>query len=122
MSRFLVCQCVLVLASAMLPAEIRTMTANFADEAPVIDGIALAGEWQATQGEWTLLGDPDPEMDVTENRWAAQWDLSGIYLLHEVTYSSWSPLGIDQIDFGYENLQLYFDPNTDNEDERTGRR
>ena len=51
----------------------------------------------------------------TGNRFVALWDEHGLYLQHQVDYGGWDDRGYGAIDWGYENLNLYLDPNNDGE-------
>lgn len=99
-------------------AEERRMVAAFAQTAPVIDGKRTSeSEWHLSspmQSDWAVL-DSEDGSDSSNNRWTAVWDNQGLFLLHEVEYDGWSENGVAGINFGYENLQFFFDPNTDGE-------
>jgi hypothetical protein len=101
-------------------AQDKRYLALFTGSPPVIDGIrTTATEWSsasAPAGDWTLLRSFDNEAeDPTDNRFSALWDSNGLYLLHEVNYDKWARDGIRSFNSLYENLNFYFDPNTDNE-------
>ena len=91
--------------------------------APVIDGILTTpDEWMAAdpaEGEWMLLrsgiNNRNDVPDETNNRFVALWSDDGLYLQHQVDYGFWDQRGYGAIDWNYENLNLYFDPNMDGE-------
>lgn len=91
--------------------------ARYVPTGPVVDGLlTTAEEWQqasAIVGNWHALG--AGVLDRTNNRFAAVWNDAGLFLLHQVDYGQWADRAREQIDFGYETLNFYFDPNRDGE-------
>ena len=91
--------------------------ARYAPSGPVVDGMLTSpDEWQqasAIVGNWRVLG--SGVLDRTNNRFAALWNDAGLFLLHQVDYGPWAERARGQIDFGYEALNFYFDPNRDGE-------
>lgn len=119
MSRFLASASVLaLLAGTTFVQGERIYEVNKTSNAPTIDGIKTSeSEWgdaAAATADWVRIrGQGD---DDTNNRFQAVYDDSGLYILHEVDYDQWQPdRGFGSIDFGYENINFYFDPNTDGE-------
>ena len=114
------CSLQLFLFSCLLSASEaeRRMIATFTETAPVIDGKRTSpSEWLLSggmQSDWVVLNNDDSH-DASRNRWTAVWDDQGLFVLHEVDYANWSNNGVAGINFGYENLQLFFDPNSDGE-------
>lgn len=100
-----------------------TYIVRHVDVAPVIDGILTTpDEWLAADpalGEWMLLrsgiNNRNDVPDETNNRFIALWSDDGLYLQHQVDYGFWDQRGYGAIDWNYENLNLYFDPNMDGE-------
>lgn len=109
---------IMLLVGTAFAQDERIYEVNKTTNAPTIDGertsesewgdaAAAAGEWQSIRG----LGPDD-----TNNRFQALWDDAGIYLLHEVDHDAWEEdRGFGGIEFGYENVNIYIDPNTDDE-------
>ena len=95
----------------------RTYVVQYVDAAPVIDGILTTpAEWAAAapaQGDWTLLRFDVP--DSTNNRFAALWSDDGFYLQQQVDDGFWEERGYVSMDWTYQNVNFYFDPNTDAE-------
>jgi hypothetical protein len=101
-------------------AQEKRYVASFVTTPPVIDGkLTSLDEWRqaSTGGDgWTVLKSPGNQAeDPTNNRFAAVWDNDGLYLLHEVDHDQWAKDGIGGINFLYENVNFFFDPNTDHE-------
>jgi hypothetical protein len=98
---------------------VRTYNAQYTKAPPVIDGKLSLDEWNAAaeSGEFLLLRTNPGEPENQNTRWRALWDDEALYLLSQSDYGFWStapdPLG--GIDFNADNLNLYFDPNTDGE-------
>ncbi len=114
-----------LLATALTPSflfaqdETRKYVAAFTSTPPTIDGM-LTGESEWAQGEsasgdWSMIG--GGLADLTNNRFNVLWDDTGMYLRHQVDYNNWPdpPIGTGSVQFLYDSLNLYFDPNKDNE-------
>ena len=95
--------------------EARTYNANKTSSPPTIDGLVDDAEWldAARQGGWTLLRTPG-DSDSENSQLGAVWDDDGLYLLFWSSYSDWNGTN-GAINFGGDNLNLIFDPNTDDE-------
>ncbi len=99
-----------------LGQEPKTYVAMYTNSAPVIDGILTGDrEWDAAESggdDWRIFasGVPDPY----QNRFAMLWDEAGLYVQHQVDYLAWKNQG-HTWELQYENLNLFFDPNTDSE-------
>ncbi len=110
---------ILGLATCAAKAQtINTYDVNFTENAPTIDGVVSPGEWDdavAPQGGWHLLRETS-RVDNQNSRWQAVWDDEAMYVLFQSDYGNWSPgPSSGSISFGDDNLNLYFDPNTDGE-------
>lgn len=102
-------------AAQQLP-EVPTYVAMYVGQIPTIDGrLTSPDEWGSDttiDGDWTMLhGSPD----TTNNRFSIVWNDEGLFLRHEVNHTGWAERARNQMDFGYENLNLFFDPNRDGE-------
>ena len=102
---------------AMLTGPGRVYEVHKTNNAPTIDGIRTSeAEWgdaaPASAG-WVRIREQGD--DNTNNRFQAVYDDSGLYTLHEVDYDAWQPSESGIIDFNYENINFYFDPNNDGE-------
>lgn len=110
---------ILGLATSAATAQvINTYDVKFTENPPTIDGVVSPGEWDdavAAQGGWHLLRDTS-RVDNQNSRWQAVWDDDAMYVLFQSDYGNWSPgPSSGSINFNDDNLNLYFDPNTDNE-------
>ena len=101
---------------------VRQYEAKFTNTAPTIDGVISPNEWSkanSATGDFKLLRSPDPGTpDNQNNRWQALWNNNGLYILAQSDYGNWTvSAGAEDIeagiDFGADNLNLYFDPNRD---------
>lgn len=103
-------------AIAQQEPEVPVYVAMYANQIPIIDGMLTSpDEWGSDTtiaGDWmTLTGSPD----ATTNRFSIVWNDQGLFVRHEVNHTGWANRARNQIDFGYENLNLFFDPNRDRE-------
>jgi hypothetical protein len=102
-------------------AQVREYNVQWTNTAPTLDGMISAGEWAAAApavGNWQVLREAETEMDTANNRLQMMWDASGLYLLHQSDQTAWAPpAGVPNpdISFSIDTLNLYFDPNTDDE-------
>jgi hypothetical protein len=102
---------------------VRNYNVQFTSTAPVADGVVSAGEWDAASaaaGSWQLLRTNPPEPDTENNRFRMLWDATNLYILYETAFNQWvSEADINapkpDISFSADNLNIYFDPNTDGE-------
>ena len=96
-----------------------TYDVNFTSTPPTIDGIVSPGEWDdaaAEESGWRILRDPAGPTDVHNNRFRMMWDDTHLYLVTETDFGVYRSDNIrDVIRFGYNNLNLYFDPDLDGE-------
>jgi len=118
-----ICAGIALPLSAQVAVEANPLyVARYAPAGPVVDGMLTSvDEWlqaAAIVGDWRALGSGVP--DRTNNRFAALWNDAGLYLLHQVDYGQWDDRARGQIDFGYETLNFYFDPNGDGESNANG--
>jgi hypothetical protein len=103
---------------------VRNYDVQFTSTPPVIDGVVSAGEWNgaaAAAGAWGVLREAEGELDTENNRFRMMWDANNLYILYETNFNIY----LDPVDkvgnpnpgisFNDDNLNLYFDPNTDNE-------
>ena len=101
---------------------VRNYDVQFTSTAPTIDGVVNAGEWAnaaAVAGTWGVLREAEGELDTENNRFRMMWDANNLYVLYETAFNTFfdpadkvgNPNPI--ISFGEDNLNLYFDPNTD---------
>jgi hypothetical protein len=102
---------------------IRNYDVQFTSTPPVADGVVGANEWNAASpaaGNWQLLRTNPPQPDAENNRFRMLWDDTNLYILYESDFNQWvSVANVDDpmptISFGADNLNMYFDPNTDGE-------
>ena len=109
-----------LLVAQIANGQVRTYEVIQTATPPAIDGTVSAGEWDAaatTGGDWSLLRTPAPGIPDAENsRFRATWDANNLYLLFESDYGGWNaPTGGGGINFGADNINIYFDPNADGE-------
>lgn len=112
----------------------RRVEVGFTDTAPTIDGIVTLGEWDAAsdQGDWSLLRQSESDRSSHQDRFRCLWDATALYVLYRSDYTDWSPnpegnpaeealvaLKTD-LRFGLDNINLYLDPNTDDEPQVRG--
>jgi hypothetical protein len=114
--------CTLSLWNAAAFAQVRTYEVRWTNTAPTMDGVVSAGEWAAAApaaGNWEELRQPETDMDTANNRFQMMWDANGLYLLYQVNQTIWLPAPTDNlnpdINFSGDSLNIYFDPNTDDE-------
>jgi hypothetical protein len=104
-------------AAGAVAQEPREYVARYTATPPVIDGIETTpDEWAdsaAGGDQWLLLSNSNP--DLTNNRFNLLWDDAGLYVRHQVDYNAWQYVGVDNWAPTYEQLNYYFDPNTDGE-------
>lgn len=116
---FAICACTLPAKPVL--AQARTYNVQWTNTAPTINGVVGAGEWSAAgpaQGDWRELRQAETDVDTANNRLQMMWDANGLYILYQVNQTSWlAPLGggNPNISFGDDNLNLYLDPNADDE-------
>ena len=105
----------------MLPAIAfaqNTYDINFTSNPPTIDGIVMPGEWADAapeQGGWRILRDASGPIDAHNNTFQMTWDENNLYLLTESDWDGWTTNQRDQIRFGANNVNIFFDPNLDGE-------
>lgn len=101
---------------------VRNYNVTPAPAAPVIDGVVSAGEWTgagAAAGTWGVLRETEADLDTENNRFRMMWDANNLYVLYETDFNVYldpiDKVGVPNptISFGQDNLNLYFDPNTD---------
>jgi len=117
--RAVVAAVLVCLASRTADAQtINTYDVNFTGNPPTIDGVVSPGEWDdagPAQGGWRLLRETS-RSDGENSRWQAVWDDDAMYILFQSDYGNWSAgPSTGSINFGHDNLNLYFDPNVDGE-------
>jgi hypothetical protein len=101
---------------------VRNYDVNFTSAAPTIDGVLGAGEWDtaaSAAGTWGVLRETESDLDTENNRFRMMWDATALYVLYETDHPGPWFDPIDKvgnpnpnISFGEDNLNLYFDPNT----------
>jgi hypothetical protein len=102
-------------------AQVRMYNVQWTNTAATIDGVIGAGEWAAAgppEGNWGVLREGETDVDTAGNRFQMMWDASGLYILHQSNQTVWTTPGSDpnpNVSFGIDNLNFYFDPNTDDE-------
>jgi hypothetical protein len=113
--------CTMMTSNDLALAQVRTYDVQWTNTAPTIDATISAGEWAAAApaaGNWQELRLPETDMDTAGNRFQMMWDASGLYFLHQSNQTVWTPPASEpnpNINFGNDTLNMYFDPNTDDE-------
>ncbi len=114
-------------ALASAQETVRNYDVQFTSTPPVADGVVGANEWNAASaaaGAWNLLRTGDattpPNPDAENNRYRMLWDDTNLYILYESGFNQWVAVADPNdpqptISFGADNLNMYFDPNTDGE-------
>lgn len=101
---------------------VRNYNVQFTATAPTADGVVSPGEWDtaaAAAGTWGVLRETEADLDTENNRFRMMWDATNLYVLYETNFNNYSTpidkIGIPNpgISFGDDNLNMYFDPNTD---------
>ena len=107
----------------------RTYTVKRAGTPPVIDGVDTPGEWEGVEaeGDFVLLRESEGTPDAHGVQFKALWDDDNLYVQVTSNYDGWV-LGNEfededctfgglncNMDFNADNLNFYFDPNTDDE-------
>lgn len=109
---------ILLLLPATTIAQ-NTYDVNFTSSPPTIDGVVSPAEWDdaaAEAGGWRILRDPVGPADTDNNRFRMMWDDTNLYVLYETDLGTYRDDNIrEQIRFGYNNIDFYFDPDLDNE-------
>ncbi len=95
-------------------------TVQYTTSPPTIDGAIGSGEWDAADaaaGNYGLIRSSNPPPpDAHGNQFQMLWDADALYIVHTSNYGGWvTQLDPNGIDFGADNLNFYFDPNTDGE-------
>ena len=97
-------------------ASDRTYIVNYTTTAPTIDGLLTGdAEWSmASEGgdAWTTWDTNSP--DSQSNNFVALWDNSGLYVQQRVASQGWQNRGATWEGL-YENINFFFDPQTDGE-------
>ncbi len=107
----------------------RQYVAQYTPTAPVIDGKIDPGEWNfggPGGDKWHVLRQPSDVADAENARFKVVWDNTYIYFLFQSDKTEWSDANnaetlftpgqqVQGISFGADNLNIYIDPNTDNE-------
>ena len=95
-----------------------TYNINYTSNAPTIDGVVSPGEWDdaaAAAGGWRILRDPNGRADAHNNFFQMTWDDTHLYLLTESNWDGWTTNERDLFRGAANNVNIYFDPNRDNE-------
>ena len=96
-----------------------TYDVNSTSTPPTIDGVVSAGEWDAAAAEaggWRILREPLGPLAPNNNRFRMMWDATNLYILYETDFGTYRDDNVRaQIRFGYNNINLYFDPDLDGE-------
>jgi hypothetical protein len=100
----------------------RDYDVKFTGAAPTIDGVVTTGEWNnatAAAGTWGVLRRESTVVDSENNRFRMLWDATNLYILYETDFNIYTDADPNDpkpsISFGLDNLNLYFDPNNDDE-------
>lgn len=118
---------VAVVAFARLAAAqsvpVRNYDVQFTGTPPVADGVVGANEWSgaaAAAGSWGVQRETAEDVDTENNRFRMLWDATNLYILYETDFDLY--LDADKIgapnpnlNFNFDNLNLYVDPNTDDD-------
>jgi len=112
------------LAHAQTPT-VRNYNVQFTSTPPVIDGVVGASEWNgaaAATGMWGVLREAEGELDTENNRFRMLWDANNLYMLYETDFNIYAdadkvsdPNPNITFNVGDNVLNLYLDPNADNE-------
>jgi len=104
---------------------VRNYNVQLAPAPPVIDGVVSAGEWNAAApaaGMWGVLRETAADVDTENNRFRMMWDANNLYMLYETDFNIYADADKvgdpnPNITFatGENVINLYFDPNTDDE-------
>ena len=106
----------LLTVCSLAQAQIRTYEVIYNPSAPALDGVRSPGEWDnATEAatDFKLLrtgGTASSE----EIKFQLLWNDEGFYMITETDNTSWSEWG-GNVDFGFDDYNIFIDPNTDNE-------
>ena len=108
-----------LLASTSYGQMIREYNVLRATTAPTIDGVDSPGEWNDANGgggSWTLLRNPAGTPDSEGASFRALYDDDFLYIQYRSNYGNWlsdiQGMNPAPMDFGADNLNFYFDPNT----------
>lgn len=101
---------------SLIQAQIRTYEARFNGSAPVLDGIRSPGEWdKASEAATDFLLLRTGGTPSSENiKFQILWNDEGFYLIAETDHTSWSEWA-GNVDFAFDDYNIFIDPNTDNE-------
>ena len=106
----------LLIGCPLAQAQIRTYEVIFSGSAPVLDGIRSPGEWDsaseaATDFKLLRTGGTASSEKI---KFQLLWNDDGFYMIAETDNTSWSEWG-GNVDFGFDDYNIFIDPNTDNE-------
>jgi hypothetical protein len=101
---------------------VRNYNVQFTSTPPVADGVVGANEWSgaaAAAGTWGVLRETSTDVDTENNRFRMLWDATNLYILYETNFNIYADADtsnpLPDISFGADNLNIYVDPNTDDE-------
>lgn len=95
-----------------------TYDVNSTSNPPTIDGIVSAGEWAdaaTAVGGWRVLRQANGPTDVLNNQFQLMWDSNYLYLLSTSDHGAWTTNQRDVYRGGANNINIYIDPDLDNE-------
>ncbi|MEC9326450.1 MAG: hypothetical protein VYC63_00925 [Verrucomicrobiota bacterium] len=106
----------LLICCPLAQAQIRTYEVIFSASAPVLDGVRSPGEWDsaseaATDFKLLRTGGTASSEKI---KFQLLWNDDGFYMIAETDNTSWSEWG-GNVDFGFDDYNIFIDPNTDNE-------
>ncbi|MDP6860641.1 MAG: hypothetical protein QF426_12535, partial [Verrucomicrobiales bacterium] len=106
----------LLTVSSLAQAQIRTYEVIYSPSAPVLDGVRSPGEWDnaseaATDFKLLRTGGTASSEKI---KFQLLWNDDGFYMIIETDNTSWGEWA-GNVDFGFDDYNIFIDPNTDNE-------
>ncbi|MGB0609598.1 MAG: hypothetical protein ACPGNW_01375, partial [Verrucomicrobiales bacterium] len=97
-------------------AQIRTYEVVFNGSSPVLDGVRSPGEWDnaseaATDFKLLRTGGDESSENI---KFQMLWNDDGLFLIAETDNTSWSDWA-GNVDFGFDDYNIFIDPNADDE-------
>jgi len=103
------------------PPQPRYQVNKLTGPAPTIDGVVDPGEWDRAAPQFgNFVGLRDGTLDTKENRFRMLWDNEALYVLGQNSFADFADptdfLGAPPFDGSHDNVNIYFDPNTNGKD------